>query len=75
MLTEYQVRRGFSGSRVKEYFVVQIDGDTLSGIVAGPFESQLQAHDAADALQPLYWRRLRIVGGHMVGWRQPQLES
>ena len=64
----YQIKRGFGHNRVKEYFVVQIDGDTRAGVVAGPFESERQTLDAIEALRPLYFHTLRCVGGHMVGW-------
>jgi hypothetical protein len=70
MLTEYIVKRGFGKSKAKEYFVIQSDGDTCSGVVAGPFESRCQASDAIDALRPLYNRPLHCVGGHLVGWQQ-----
>ena len=65
MLTEYTVRRGFGRGNTKEYFVVQRDGDTLGGIVAGPFESEEQAITAIDALSPLYNRTLTWIGGHL----------
>ena len=65
---EYMVRRGFH-SKVKEYFAVQADGDTMSGVVAGPFESRIQCEQAIEALLPLYNRRLVCIGGHLVGWR------
>ena len=68
MLSEYQVKRGFGAKREKEYFVVEADGDTLSGVVAGPFESERQCIDAIEALRPLYWRRLTYVGGHLVSY-------
>jgi hypothetical protein len=68
-MQEYQIRQGFGPRRVKEYFVVETDGDTWSGVVAGPFESELQSHQAIEGLRPLYSRRLAVVGGHLTGWR------
>jgi len=68
---EYTARRGFGPKRVKEYFVAEADGDTLAGIVAGPFENELQCLDAIEGLRPLYNRRLCCVGGHLVGWSRP----
>jgi hypothetical protein len=62
---EYQVKRGFGSNRVKEYFVAQADGDTLGGIVAGPFESETQCLQAIEALQPLYFSGLRVISGHL----------
>lgn len=75
MLTEYAVKRGFGPGRVKEYFVVQMDGDTLGGVVAGPFESYSQGCDAIEALRPLYNRALRCIGGHLVGWQDCAIPS
>ncbi len=66
---EYMIKRGFGPARVKEYFVVQADGDTLSGVVAGPFESYRQGCDAIEALRPLYKRALHCVGGHLASWQ------
>jgi hypothetical protein len=63
---EYMVKRGFGAHRVKEYFVGQTDGDTLGSIIAGPFESEAQSREALDALRPLYFSPLCIVGGHLV---------
>ena len=63
----YQVRKGFWRG-VKEYFVVQADGDTIAGVVAGPFENEEQAEGAREALLPMYNRRLVVIGGHLV-WR------
>jgi len=67
---EYRVKRGFGKKREKEYFVVQVDGDTMSGVVAGPFESERQGRVAIDALRPLYSRQLQIIGGHLTGWHE-----
>ncbi len=67
---EYGIKRGFGPSKVKEYFVVQADGDVLAGVVAGPFESERQCMDALEALRPLYFRRLCCIGGHMVEWNR-----
>jgi hypothetical protein len=61
----YTVKQGFGANHVKEYFVGQTDGDTLSSIIAGPFESELQATQALDALRPLYFSSLCVVGGHL----------
>ena len=69
MLTHYTMKQGFGRGKSKEYFVVQADGDTLGGIVAGPFESQEQCHSAIVGLKPLYNRRLLCAGGHLAGWR------
>lgn len=69
MLTEYGIKRGFGASKVKEYFVIQSDGDTCSGVIAGPFESHHQGCDAIEALRPLYNRPLHCIGGHLVGWQ------
>jgi hypothetical protein len=38
--------------------------------VAGPFESEQQARGARDALRPMYFRPLVVVGGHMVDWSE-----
>lgn len=65
---EYQVKRGFGPKKQKEFFVVQRDGDTMGGVVAGPFESERQAREAIDALQRLYFGRLHVIGGHLFGW-------
>ena len=65
-MTTYAIGRGFGRKRIKEYFVVQADGDTLSGVVAGPFQTEEQSVIARDALTPLYTRRLTIVGGHLI---------
>ena len=65
MLTTYMVLQGFGPRGVKEYFAVQRDGDTLGGIVAGPFEDRAQCLDAIDALKPLYLRNLYCVAGHL----------
>ena len=62
---EYTIKRGFGARRVKEYFVVQKDGDTLGGVVAGPFESEEQCELAIDALRPLYNRQLLVFPGHL----------
>lgn len=62
---EYQVKRGFGAQRVKEYFVGQSDGDTLAAIIAGPFESESQCRVALDALRPLYFSPLCVIGGHL----------
>jgi hypothetical protein len=67
MLTEYTVKRGFGREKTKEYFVAQRDGDTLGGIVAGPFESPEQCNTAIQALSPLYNRILIWIGGHQTG--------
>jgi len=63
---EYMVKQGFGPRRVKEYFVGQTDGDTLGSIIAGPFESESQARQALDALRPLHFSPLCVVGGHLV---------
>jgi len=63
---EYQVKRGFGAHRVKEYFVGQRDGDTMSAIIAGPFESEAQSYQAIEALRPLYFSPLCVIGGHLV---------
>ena len=63
-----RLKRGFGPNREKEYFVVQKDGDTWSSIIAGPFESYEQADGAKEALKPLYFYILGVVGGHLVGW-------
>jgi hypothetical protein len=68
-MQEYQVKKGFGRGRVKEYFAVQADGDTLGGIVAGPFESERQTRDAIEGLAPMYDRNLHVIGGHLDGWR------
>lgn len=60
------LKRGFGPGRSKDYFVVLLDGDTVSGIVAGPFESERQSLTALDALKPLYFRVLSIASGHLV---------
>lgn len=70
MLTEYIVKRGFGQNRTKEYFAVETDGDTVAGVIAGPFENREQCHGAIDALSSLYGRRLACVGGHLVGWQK-----
>jgi hypothetical protein len=62
---EYAVKQGFGPKHVKEYFVGQTDGDTLSSIIAGPFESESQCRQALDALRPLYFSPLCVVGGHL----------
>lgn len=62
---EYQVKRGFGAQRVKEYFVGERNGDTLECIIAGPFESERQCHDALAALKPLYFNRLCVIPGHL----------
>jgi hypothetical protein len=66
-LQEYHIRQGFGRGRIKEYFVAQADGDTLGGVVTGPFETEEQALTALDALKPLCNRALYVIGGHMVG--------
>jgi len=66
---EYTVKQGFGRHGVKEYFVGQTDGDTLSSIIAGPFESETQARQALDALRPLYFSPLCVVGGHLAELR------
>jgi hypothetical protein len=68
---EYTVKRGVGALRIKEYFVAQSDGDTLAGVVAGPFQSELQCRTALDALSPLYFGRLHCIGGHLVAWSRP----
>ncbi len=70
-MAEYIVKRGFGAKKVKEYFVAQADGDTLAGIVAGPFESETQCREAIEALRPLYFRALHCVGGHLIGYPWP----
>jgi hypothetical protein len=65
---EHFIRRGFGAKRVKEFFVIQVDGDTMAGVVAGPFESEVQCWQAIDALRPLYNRPLTCAGGHLVSW-------
>ena len=69
MFTEYVMKRGFGPAKIKEYFIVLSDGDTYSGVVAGPFESRIQCFDAIEALRPLYNRPLHCVGGHLTGWK------
>jgi len=71
MLTHYMVKRGFGPAKCKEYFIVQRDGDTMSGVVAGPFQSLKQGMDAIEALRPLYNRPLQCIGGHLTGWNWP----
>ena len=61
----YTLKRGFGKDRLKEYFVVQADGDTLGGIVCGPFENEEQAATALDACRPLFFRHLCVIGGHL----------
>lgn len=68
MAQEYVVKKGFGRNKVKEYFIVQKDGDTLGGFVGGPFESEEQAHEAIEGLEPMYERRLFVIGGHLFGW-------
>ena len=68
MLTEYQYRRCFGKKREKAYYVVEKDGDTLGGLIAGPFENVEQCTLAIEALRPLHFRPLTYVGGHLVGW-------
>lgn len=68
MLTEYSFKKGFGPKRTKEYFIVQKDGDVIGGLVAGPFWTEDQCHEAILALRPLYNRPLAYVGGHLVGW-------
>lgn len=74
MLTEFIVRRGFGRNHVKEYFAVQRDGDIMSGVIAGPFESETQCYQAITALEPLYTRPIVCIGGHLVGWRDVTLK-
>ena len=62
---EHSIKRGFGPNRVKEYFVAQTDGDTMSAVIAGPFESETQCRQALDALRPLYFSPLCVVGGHL----------
>jgi hypothetical protein len=61
----YQVKRGFGALRVKEYFVVEKDGDSLSGVIAGPFESREQCFEAIEALRPMYYRPIVCIAGHL----------
>ena len=68
MLSEYTIKRGFGAGNVKEYFVVQADGDTLGGVIAGPFESETQCRDAIEALRTMYSRQLHCIGGHLASW-------
>lgn len=68
MLTEYVVKRGFGPNRTKEYFVGQKDGDTLAGVIAGPFESYAQCYEVIEALKPLYDRGLVPLAGHLTKW-------
>ena len=75
MLTEYRIKRGFGANHTKEFFVVQADGDTLGGIVAGPFENLDQCVLAMDALRSLYKGRLKCASGHMVRWADFELPS
>ena len=63
---EYTIKRGFGPQGAKEYFVAQKDGDTRSGIVAGPFETETQCRQALDALRPMYFNSLCVVAGHLV---------
>ena len=67
-MKEYSIKRGFGALKTKEFFVVQADGDTLGGVVSGPFESERQCRDAIEALRPLYNRPLLCLGGHLVSW-------
>jgi len=64
-MMDYMVKRGFGEKRVKEYFVAEADGDTIAGVVAGPFESERQCMDAIEALRPLHFGRLCWIGGHL----------
>lgn len=73
MFTEYSFKRGFGRAKTKEYFVIEKDGDTIGGIVAGPFESELQCWSAIDGLRPLHSRPLVPVGGHLTGWNLAEL--
>jgi hypothetical protein len=66
---EYTVKRGFGPGGVKEYFVAQADGDTLQAVIAGPFESEAQCRQAIEALQPLFFRSLHCIGGHLVDYK------
>lgn len=68
--SELRILKGFGPGRVKEFFVVTQDGDTFEGLVAGPFESWVQADGAKDALRPLYpMTLLGVMGGHLEGWQ------
>ena len=66
---EHQIKRGFGAERVKEYFVVERDGDTMGSVITGPFESERQCQAAIDALSSLCFRPLVCVGGHLVSYR------
>ena len=61
------LKRSFGPNREKDYFVVMLDGDTIGGLVAGPFESLEQAFAALEALKPMYFRVLSVVSGHLAG--------
>lgn len=64
------IKKGFGAGRVKEWFVVTMDGDTWDGIVAAHFESAEQADKAKFALKPLYpFKRLGIMSGHLDGFQ------
>ena len=75
MLVHYAFMRGFGPHKTKDYFVVERDGDTLSGVIAGPFESYRQGMDAIEALRPMYYRPLACVAGHLVNWGEVQLPA
>ncbi len=66
---DHQIKRGFGLDGVKEYFVVEQDGDTMGSVITGPFESERQCREAIDALRPLSFRPLQCVGGHLVSYR------
>jgi hypothetical protein len=66
---EHQIKRGFGPSHVKEYFVVEADGDTMGSVITGPFESEAQCSLAIEALRPICFRPLRVIGGHLVSYR------
>jgi len=67
--SHFQVKQGFGPNKVKEYFVVQRDGDVQCGVITGPFENEAQGRMAIEALKLLYFKPLELVGGHLVSYR------
>ena len=69
--SEVRLKKGFGPGKLKEFFVMTRDGDTIDGgIVAGPFWFRAQADDALEALKPLYMpASLTVCGGHLEGWQ------
>lgn len=59
------VKRGFGRAHLKEFFVVEKDGDVIGGIVAGPLENPEQCMQVIDALRPLHFRPLTWIAGHL----------